>query len=78
MVYWRKSWVSSLLEKAPNLSVSGHTVGHCAASQKVAGSIPNGVIGIFFIDVLPPLGLTQPLTEMSTRNIYWGVKAAGA
>jgi len=24
------------------------------------------------------LGLTQPLTEMSTRNIYWGVKAAGA
>jgi hypothetical protein len=24
------------------------------------------------------LGLTQPLTEMSTRNIPWGVKAAGA
>ena len=24
------------------------------------------------------LGLTQPLTEMSTRNITWGVKAAGA
>jgi hypothetical protein len=24
------------------------------------------------------LGLTQPLTEMSTRNISWGVKAAGA
>jgi len=23
------------------------------------------------------LGLTQPLTEMSTRNISWGVKAAG-
>jgi hypothetical protein len=23
------------------------------------------------------LGLTQPLTEMSTRNIFWGVKAAG-
>ena len=23
-------------------------------------------------------GLTQPLTEMSTRFIYWGVKAAGA
>jgi len=22
--------------------------------------------------------LTQPLTEMSTRNISWGVKAAGA
>ena len=24
------------------------------------------------------LGLTQPLTEMSTRNISWGVKAADA
>ena len=23
-------------------------------------------------------GLTQPLTEMSTRNISWGVKVAGA
>jgi hypothetical protein len=24
------------------------------------------------------LGSTQPLTEMSTRNISWGVKTAGA
>jgi hypothetical protein len=24
------------------------------------------------------LGLTQPVSEMSTRNISWGVKAAGA
>ena len=24
------------------------------------------------------LGLTQPLTEISARNISWGVKAAGA
>jgi len=24
------------------------------------------------------LGLTEPLTEMNTRNISWGVKAAGA
>jgi len=24
------------------------------------------------------LGLNQPLTETSTRNIFWGVKAAGA
>jgi hypothetical protein len=33
----------------------------------------------FFIDIILPaalmaLGLTQPLTEMSTRNISWGVK----
>jgi len=24
------------------------------------------------------LGLTQPLTEMRTRVIFWGVKVAGA
>jgi len=29
----------------------------------------------FFIDIiLPATGSTQPLTEMSTRNISWGVK----
>jgi len=37
----------------------------------------------FFSDlILPaalcPLGSTQPSTEMSTRDIFWGVKAAGA
>jgi len=36
----------------------------------------------FIYIILPaalwPLGLTQPLTEMSTRNVSWGVKAAGA
>jgi hypothetical protein len=33
----------------------------------------------FFIDIiLPALGLAQPLTEMSTRNISLRVKAAGA
>jgi hypothetical protein len=36
----------------------------------------------FFIDIILPAarpwGLTQPLTEMSTRNISWGVKAASA
>jgi hypothetical protein len=35
----------------------------------------------FFIDIILPtvaLGLTQPLTEVSTRDISWGVKAAGA
>ena len=62
----------------------GHAVAqlrHSATSRKVAGSIPDGVIGIFHWHnpsgrtVAP--GLTQPLTEMSTGNISWGGKAAG-
>jgi membrane-bound lytic murein transglycosylase B len=45
-------------------------------NQKVAGSIPDGVME-FFIDINPSdrtmaLGSTQPLTEMSTRSISWG------
>jgi len=37
----------------------------------------------FFIDIIFPAALcnlasTQPLTEMSTRSMSWGVKAAGA
>jgi hypothetical protein len=55
---------------------------HYATSQKVVGSIPDGVIGIFHLHnpygCSMALGLTQSLTEMSTRNISWGVKAAGA
>ena len=55
---------------------------HCATSRKVAGSIPDGVIAIFHCH--NPSGRTvalvstQPLTEMSTRSIYLGVKAACA
>ena len=49
---------------------------HCATSRKVAGSIPYGVIGIFHwhnpSGRTMALGLTQPLTEMSTRNIPAG------
>jgi hypothetical protein len=48
---------------------------------EVAGLIPDGVIR-FFVDNLSSrpvaLGSTQPLTEMSTRNISWEVKAADA
>jgi len=55
---------------------------HCATSLKVAGPIPDGVNGIFHwhnpSDHTMALGLTQTLTEMSSRNISWGVKAAGA
>ena len=45
-------------------------------------SIPDDVAGIFHwqnpSDRTVSVGLTQPLTEMSTRNISLGVKAAGA
>jgi len=55
---------------------------HCATSLKVAGSIPDGVNGIFHghnpSSRTMALGLTQPLTEMSSRNISWGLIAAGA
>jgi hypothetical protein len=47
-----------------------------ATSRKVAGSIPDDVIGIFHLHIpsghTMALGSTQPLTEMSTRNISWG------
>jgi len=55
---------------------------YCATSRKVAGSIPDGVIGIFHrhnpSGRTMALGLTQPLKDMSTRNVSWGVKTAGA
>jgi hypothetical protein len=58
----------------------GHAVAqwlrHCATNQKVAESIPDGVTGIFHwhnpFGRIMSLGSTQPLTEMSTRNIFWG------
>jgi len=57
---------------------------HCATSRKVAGSIPDSFIGTFHwhnpSGRTMALGLIQPLTEMSTRNISWGggLKSAGA
>ena len=51
---------------------------HCNTSQEVVGSVPDGVTGIFHwhnpSSHTVVLGLTHPLTEMSTRNISWGVK----
>jgi hypothetical protein len=54
---------------------------HCAASRKVAGSITDEVIG--FLNWPNPsnrtitLESTQPLTEMSTRNLPGDTDAAG-
>jgi len=48
----------------------------CATNRKVAGSIPDGFMGIFYwynpSDRTLTLGSTQSLTEMSTRSISWG------
>jgi hypothetical protein len=53
-----------------------------STNWKVAASIPDDVIGIFHwhnpFGRTMALGSTQPLTEMCTRNISWGVKPAGA
>jgi len=50
----------------------------CATNRKVAGSIPAGVIGIFHWPFPSgrsmALGSTQPLTEMCTRSISWGLR----
>jgi len=50
----------------------------CATNRKVAGSIPDGVTAIFHwhntSDRTMALGSTQPLTEMSTGSISWGLK----
>jgi len=47
-------------------------------SRKVVGSIPDGVIVIFHwhnpSGHTVALGLTKPLTEMSTRHISWGLR----
>jgi hypothetical protein len=49
---------------------------HYATSRKVAGSIPDGVIGFFNLpnhsSRTMAMGSTQPLTEMSTRNLPGG------
>jgi hypothetical protein len=58
------------------MGTSGSWLRHYATSRKVAGSIPDEVIG-FFIWHNPSsrnmaLGSTQPLTEMSTRTLHGG------
>ena len=59
-------------------STLGEFLRHCATSRNVAGSIPDDVTGIFHLHNpsgrTMALGSTQPLTEMSTRNISWGLR----
>jgi len=54
----------------------------CATNRKVAGSIPDGVIGIFHrhnpSDRTMALGSTQPLNRNEYQEYFLGVKAVGA
>ena len=53
---------------------------HCPTSQKVAGSIPDGVIGMFYNPSgrTVSLGPTQPPNRNEYQEYFLGVKAAGA
>jgi hypothetical protein len=66
-----------------SITTCGTRVGAVGAtSRKVAGSIPDGVIGIFHWHIpsgrTMTLGSTQSVTEMSTSSISYWVKAAVA
>jgi len=58
------------------LNTNGTRLEDCATSRKVAGSIPDGIIKFFHwynsSGRTMALGSTQPLTEMSTRDVSWG------
>jgi len=60
------------------LGARGGATVHCATSREIAGSIPDGNTGIFHwhnrSGRTVALASTQPLTEMSTRNIQLGYK----
>jgi hypothetical protein len=59
----------------------GSWLRYCATSRKVAGSIPDDVIGIFHCcnpsDRTMTLGSTHSQWEKSTRNISWGEGGKG-
>jgi len=54
----------------------------CATNRKVAGSIPDGFIGIFHwhnpSDRTTALESTQPLNRNEYQEYFMGVKVAGA
>jgi len=58
------------------MGARGNAVGWGTTLQVGMSRIPDDIIGIFHwhnpSGRAMALGLTQPLTEMSTRNISWG------
>jgi hypothetical protein len=80
--YWPKIYLINLIWASFNIRVDWSWgtwwrswLRHCATTLKVPGSIPDGIIGIFHWRnpsiCTMTLGLTHPVTEMSTRNISW-------
>ena len=52
--------------------------GTALQSGRSRGCFPMVPLEVFMQIIPPAMGSTQPLTEMSTGNISWGVKSAGA
>jgi len=73
-LYWL--CITGLTKRRPICVTHSTPWAHCATSRKVAGSIPDGVTGIFHghnpFGSTMALGSTRPLTEMSARNISCG------
>jgi hypothetical protein len=77
---WRGYNLLKYVLRMPTIAVGGTRwrswLMHCATSRKVAGSIPDGVIGIFHwhnpSGRTMALGLTQPLTEWEPRIFSGG------
>jgi hypothetical protein len=83
LAYVKGCWTLWLLDavsdQQPQRSTTWRSwLRHCATSRKIAGLISDRVVRIFQWPNLSgrtmALRWTQPLTEMSTRNIYWGAK----
>ena len=80
VIFYFEDWSRRFLQNISNLLQDRGMwwcswLRHCTTSCMVAGSIPDGV-GIFHSHNHSSLtiaqGLTQPLTETSTRNVSWG------
>ena len=78
--YWQCVYIYIYTHTHTYTWVHGGWLRLCATCWKVVGLILAGVIVIFHwhpSGCTMALGSTQPLTDMSTRNVSWGIKAAG-
>ena len=69
LLLWNPFWCCPIYASFP----SGGAVGWNTRLQTVRSRVRFPMVSLgFFIDIIfPALGSTQPLTEMSTRNISW-------